>query len=343
MNNNKPFFSVILPVYNVEAQLHRCLDSVLAQTFHNYEVILVDDGSTDSSGKICDLYTENYSFIRVIHKNNGGLSSARNAGFMDAKGKYILWFDSDDWIEKETLQIIYDAVSNKEPDLIKFNYIRHEGSPVKCSTVAPAGEYVGSDEIEPLIRMAFTRTGAFGLSACMNAYRTEFLREHNFSFISEREVGSEDFLFNLQVMLNVESVTILEDYLYHYDCRGGSLTQRYRDKLPEQYTKLYVTLKEYLKQEKLLESYQNLLHYLYVWALIYKCCMVNEYHVTEKHTLEEGRKKVKRFLRFPELQDSIKRLDRSFFTTKEWIQISAMKHGMEWMFYWLFYKKRCTK
>ena len=92
--------SIIVPVYNVENYLKECIDSILRQEFRDYEIILVDDGSKDDSGKICDEYGKKYSFISVIHKKNGGLSDARNFGLKIAKGEYILFIDSDDYIAK---------------------------------------------------------------------------------------------------------------------------------------------------------------------------------------------------------------------------------------------------
>ena len=93
-------FSVIIPIYNVEAFLKECIDSVLQQTYKDYEIILVDDGSTDESGAIADTYARNYPGINVIHRNNGGLSAARNTGIEAAKGRYIIFVDSDDYIDK---------------------------------------------------------------------------------------------------------------------------------------------------------------------------------------------------------------------------------------------------
>lgn len=94
--------SVIVPVYNVEKYLSRCIDSIISQTFSDFELILVDDGSTDSSGKICDEYGKKDGRVKVIHKRNGGLSSARNCGLENAKGNYICFVDSDDWISSVT-------------------------------------------------------------------------------------------------------------------------------------------------------------------------------------------------------------------------------------------------
>ena len=91
--------SIIVPVYNVEMYLKRCVDSILKQDYDNMEIILVDDGSTDSSGVICDQYASNYKNVKVIHKKNGGLSDARNFGLDNCRGQYISFIDSDDWIE----------------------------------------------------------------------------------------------------------------------------------------------------------------------------------------------------------------------------------------------------
>lgn len=107
------FFSIIIPVYNVENYLKECVDSVLVQSFKDYEIILVDDGSTDKSGIICDEFEKKNDNVHVIHKNNGGASEARNFGVDQAKGKYLMFLDSDDyWDDKEALQIIYNLLEN---------------------------------------------------------------------------------------------------------------------------------------------------------------------------------------------------------------------------------------
>ena len=102
--------SVIVPVYNVKLYLHKCVDSILNQTYQNIEVLLIDDGSTDGSSDICDSYTEKDSRIKVVHKKNGGLSSARNTGLDMATGEYILFVDSDDYIDIEMIRRLYDAL-----------------------------------------------------------------------------------------------------------------------------------------------------------------------------------------------------------------------------------------
>ena len=112
-----PLISVIVPVYNVEAWLPRCVDSILSQTYENLEILLVDDGSTDDSGLICEEYAKKDTRIRVIHKENGGLSSARNSGLDAASGEYIGFVDSDDWIEPRMYQRLGEAITGTDSDI----------------------------------------------------------------------------------------------------------------------------------------------------------------------------------------------------------------------------------
>lgn len=122
--NYCPKFTVIIPVYNVAAYLAKCIDSVLKQEFKQYEVILIDDGSTDESGTICDKFAEQDKRIVVIHQKNKGLSAARNIGIENAKGEYILFLDSDDyWHDSSALNIIYSRLNVSNADILSFNYM----------------------------------------------------------------------------------------------------------------------------------------------------------------------------------------------------------------------------
>lgn len=114
---NKPLISVIIPVYNVEPYLHKCIDSVLNQTFKDLELILVDDGSTDNSGKICEEYALKDNRVIVIHQNNSGQSSARNNGFKISNGEYICFLDSDDWYSENALEVLFDIMINNDVEI----------------------------------------------------------------------------------------------------------------------------------------------------------------------------------------------------------------------------------
>lgn len=127
MVTSKPKISVIVPIYKVEQYLHRCIDSILAQTFRDFELILVDDGSPDNCGAICDAYAAQHDFIVVIHKENGGLSDARNHGIDIARGEYLSFIDSDDWVTPDFLEQLYTAIMQTGCRMSICNVMWHDG------------------------------------------------------------------------------------------------------------------------------------------------------------------------------------------------------------------------
>lgn len=137
-------FSVIVPIYKVEKYVRKCIESILSQTYEDYELILVDDGSPDNCPSICDEYAEKDRRIIVIHKSNGGLVSARNIGVQTASGDYICYVDGDDWIQNNFLETIYNrGISQDNPDMVVFGALRqYENHQVKIPAGAPEGLYI---------------------------------------------------------------------------------------------------------------------------------------------------------------------------------------------------------
>lgn len=334
-----PFFSVILPIYNVATYLERCIQSVLSQDFSDYEMILVDDGSTDSSGQICDEYASKYDHIRVIHKENGGLSSARNAGMDIACGEYIWWIDSDDWADKQSLPVLYNAVKEEEPDIVKFNHIRVSDTETVVLSSAVPGNYMHRGEIDVLLKQAFKETSKFVLSAWSHVYKREFLQQKGLRFVSERQIGSEDYCFSLQAMLVAAKIVILKDALYFYELRIGSLSQRYKENAPQKYTDLYLHIRLFYEQNGALPAYERVMNRFYVWHLIHGICISNEYVLSEKHLLAEARKKTASMLAMPDFQQAIRSMDASGLSWKQIIHLLAMRNCMEPLFYWLYVVK----
>lgn len=126
-NDNMPKVSVIVPVYKAEGYLHRCVDSILAQTFTDFELLLIDDGSPDRSGEICDEYAKKDSRIRVIHKENGGVSSARQRGLDESVGEYTIHADHDDWVEPEMLDELYKKAKEEDADMVICDFFQNNG------------------------------------------------------------------------------------------------------------------------------------------------------------------------------------------------------------------------
>ena len=321
-----PFFSVILPIYNVVDYLPKCLDTIENQTYKDFEIIMVDDGSTDSSPSFCDEYKKNHENVKVVHKPNGGLSSARNAGLDVAEGEYIYFFDPDDWIELNALETVHSALLNASvrPDYLKFNYFRYieKDSPV-LSTVKP-GEYIGRDAIDEMADCAFLSVGGYIHSAWSHVFKHEFIKEKSLRYVSEREIASEDFLFSLQAIAVAESIVVIDDCLYHYAIRGNSLTQKYKPGLVDKYTKLYTLCRDYYEKLGVLDKYEKKLNYLYAWSLVYSTVVVGEYRPHAGRTSEDGRKTVKQILKHKTFRKALINCPKGWFDRRKKIHKLAI-------------------
>lgn len=145
--STQPLLSVIVPVYNVEQYLHQCVDSIIGQTYKNLEIILVNDGSTDGSGAICDEYATKDSRVRVIHKENGGQSSARNIGISISSGEYTTFVDSDDWLELDMYQVLIKQLLDTSADVITFQYVdEFDEQPARWKIIQPSFEVISPCE-----------------------------------------------------------------------------------------------------------------------------------------------------------------------------------------------------
>lgn len=190
---NCPDVSVIIPVYNAEDYLTRCVDSILAQSLQSWELLLVDDGSTDGSGAVCDAYAKRDARIHVIHQKNGGISAARNAGLAVACGYYIGFVDADDWVEPEMFQALYDTAERSHSDIVMCDAVTvYPDGRTEQDTITqlPGSRTLKREDLTPqLLR------GMAG-SVCRCLYRTELLRRYDISF-SQGIKFSEDRIFNI--------------------------------------------------------------------------------------------------------------------------------------------------
>ena len=334
-----PFFSLILPAYNVAAYLERSLRSILAQQMTDYEIILVDDGSKDDTPRICDDFAQQYDCIRVIHKANGGLSSARNAGLETARGQYVWFIDSDDWIEPDALTSLRDACETGA-DMVKFGYIRAEGDKRKrYPSVVPAGAY-HETHIDTLLQTALTQAGKYQLSVWSHAYRRAFLQASGLTFVSERLICSEDYLFNLQLLAQAQMVLVLETQMYVYDLRQGSLTQSYKPDLAQRYTGLYHQLREGFSRVDKQKQYGALIDRFYVWHLIIGTAMAHEYRrIGCGSTPAEAGRNVRAMLKIPALKSAARTADTTGLPMSRRMLLWAIPLGAERVFRYRFTRK----
>ncbi|CAM4467537.1 glycosyltransferase [Paenibacillus typhae] len=218
-----PQISIVVPIYNVEQYLERCMQSLVNQTYRNVEIILVNDGSTDGSSSICDKYENMDQRIQVIHKLNGGLSDARNFGLKVSRGEYVLFVDSDDYIELDACEKLYNVIkqfSSDAPDLIIGNarkihndtttYLMHKGTENYALLSGP--NYMLKE----------LKTESLHMAVWLNLYRNEFLKKNNLEF----KVGllHEDEQFTPRVLLKANNVICTDIIFYNYIIRSSSIT-----------------------------------------------------------------------------------------------------------------------
>ncbi len=248
--------SVIVPVYNAERFLQKTVGSVLSQTYKDFELILVDDGSTDNSLAVLNGFAEKDSRVKVIHKENGGVGSARNIGLSTAKGEFVAFLDGDDFLEPDYLSKLYSAIENNDVSFCRFSLDysdkcvkRHEGNLEKLA-LAPfdfnllTGEYYNEQKGDTLFC-----DRVFG-SACRSLLRKEMIEKHGIRF-SEKLKIAEDRLFILEYLCYAKTAGIVDEYLYHYVMNDTSATAKtygkYVPDLAERNAVLYLRQKELAK------------------------------------------------------------------------------------------------
>lgn len=216
--------SIIVPVYKVEQYLHECVDSILAQTYKNIEVILVDDGSPDGCPQICDEYASKDSRVRVIHKLNGGLSDARNFGLDVAKGKYVTFCDSDDKIDSQMIATLMNFAFNYKADIIGCESVMFDTEnlteiPIYHSSI----EMVEHNAEKSTIRLLY---GSMDSSVCNKLFRREIIGE--IRFIKGRY--NEDIIFLAKMFTRCSKMLQINDAFYRYRITDGSITHTFNER-----------------------------------------------------------------------------------------------------------------
>lgn len=244
-----PKVSIIVPVYNVEKYLDRCMDSLLNQTLKEIEIIMIDDGSPDYSPVMCDQYAEKDNRVKVIHKKNAGLGFARNSGLEIATGEYVAFVDSDDFIDIDAFEKLYKAaVDNEKVDFVMCSYKRIIGDSCIERFEDVSQEYVleGKDCYNVLAGMIgldpnSEYTFRHNYSVWHGIYKNSIFMNKGIRFYSEREFISEDLIFHLDFIPLCGKIVIIPDPLYNYCLNENSLTTKYRTGKFEAVMKLWRT------------------------------------------------------------------------------------------------------
>lgn len=265
--------SIIVPVYNVEEYLERCLESIINQTFKNIEVIALNNGSTDNSLNILLKYAEKDKRIKVIDNYNLGVSEARNIGIREANGKYIVFVDSDDWIDKNMIEVLHSNIVQNDCDLVMCTYVREfaNHSKEKLFNLPEVNLYFNNEVKSQILRKLIGPIGselsnpeyldALG-TAWAKMYKASILKEKNLRFVDLNEIGSgEDTLFNIYVFNEVKKVILLNKPMYHY-WRGNknSITSRYIPNFIEKRRNYFKYIIDFIEENNLGIEYKKALN-----------------------------------------------------------------------------------
>lgn len=250
MNETTPKISVIVPVYKAEAYLHRCVDSILAQTFQDFEVLLIDDGSPDRSGEMCDEYARKDRRVRVFHKENGGVSSARQCGMDNAQGEYTIHADPDDWVEPDMLEELYREAKEEDADMVicdfyeerkgKTIYVRQQPSSLDHETVL----------CELFQQLHGSCWNKLVKRVCYSKYGVKFPMELSFC---------EDLYVNARLVFQNVKIAYVQKAFYHYDqmVNAESLVHR-----PTSFILAQMKVLRMLLKNALLQSFNSIYPYM---------------------------------------------------------------------------------
>ena len=264
----EPKVSIVVPVYNTEKYLNQCVESILAQTLREIEVILVDDGSQAACAALCDELAKTDSRIKVIHKINGGLGFARNSGMEAACGEYVGFVDSDDYIKPTMYEALYTAAVKYDASLVVSGICFVGGNTFSQSGDYSEKHYFEQDTVfdgENMKQLLLGVVGAqpkepedsrYGVSVCKNIFKRSLLCEKNIEFFSERQMISEDTLFMVDYIKHVEKAVGIPGAFYCYRRNDASLSKSYRSDRFEKVLIFLTALEDHLKESLSEDEYR---------------------------------------------------------------------------------------
>jgi len=336
MANDNDLITVIVPVYKVEAYLDRCVKSIVDQTYRNLQIILIDDGSPDKCPEMCDKWAKEYVEIEVVHKNNSGLGLSRNDGLKKAKGAYVCFVDSDDYIHATTIKKLYERITENDADICYFGCVDVidgvESSKEPPQKLFYEGKEVRTEFAAKLIGNAPGENGVLfsGMSACYAFYKVDFLRRNAIEFHSERgKYISEDLMFNLSACACARRVIILPESLYYYVIRRcDSLRSTYRADRFAKSILMYHCLLEFSEQFGLGEDGQRRTEKYLLQATI-ACAKMELLTIKSK---KEIFRSLRTYITNETLQDSVRRYPVAFLPWRQRIFSLCIRfksvHGM---------------
>ncbi len=320
----KPLVSIIVPVYNCEPYIDKCLESVLGQTYENIEVICIDDESPDKCPEILDRYASKDSRVKVIHKKNGGVSNARNDGIKLADGEFIMFVDGDDWIDRETIETMLDTANNIKADSVMCCYVKEFGDhSIESHIFDESVFYQGRDVQKKIHRrlvgplfdeLSSPQNCDILVTPCMQLLKADVCKKYEFCDI--RKLGTfEDGLYQIDIYREFNSFAYIDRPFYHYrKDNEASITTKYKADLFDKWQNLYDVIEDRVSRWQLTEDYTDALCNRIALSMI--GIGLNEIK-SDKSIFEKARF-LKTVLKTPRYKAALKKLTMKYFPIHWW-------------------------
>lgn len=310
----QPVVSILIPVYNVpERYLRKCIESCISQTLQNIEIIIVDDGSSDNSGDICDEYASHDKRIHVIHKANGGLAAARNDAFESATGEYISFLDGDDYLENKACEVAVSYARSKNVQIVLWNQM------TEYSNSSKPVVSIGNDELEfrgkeckELQLRVLDFNGKIAQVFCKLINR-QFLVENNIRHNNELKQGAEGFVFNIALFEHAESAYYIPDFLLHYTYNENSISHSANDENNHMIVRCFEYINGYIQNSENSELLEKKLYN----RMLYVICttaITGYFNPNNKEKYSVKKNNFKRFMKEP-------LIEKAFHTSWKGIQL----------------------
>ena len=329
----KGLVSIVVPVYKTEKYLDNCIESLVNQTYRNLEIILVDDGSPDRCPEMCNRWAAQDNRVKVIHKQNEGLGMARNTGIENAMGEYICFFDSDDFIDENTIEKAYCAAVEEQVDIVIFGFHRTNESGDIVASFVPKMEkndYYGKDIRDEIIPEMIAPNPEkrskrnIYMSAWMMIIRLDVINTNNWRFVSEKSIISEDVYSLLDLFQYISSIHILPYALYYYRTNQSSVSRAY---CPDRYARIRHFYFESSKLCQKLKYGEEVLRRLSIPYLAFTVAALKQ-EINSRNKPHTKKEEINKVLQCEVLQRVLCNINEDKISIKKKILYWAMRHKL---------------
>lgn len=334
--------SIVVPVYNVEKYLKRCVDSLVGQSYSNIEILLVDDGSKDSSLSICRDYELKDSRIRVFHKENEGLGLTRNYGIERATGEYITFVDSDDYLTSDAVETMLEKAIATDADVVIANmFYKDEEMNVAVAERLYTGADIKNVIINRMMGNCAEKMDSLSYTATAKLFRNELFSRNNLKFPSERKLIWEDLAFSINAYPLCEKVYVLHKPVYYYCFNEGSLTHTYKPNKLELVMELYRYMGIKIQELGLPKEAQYRLETNFIGHV--RTCIKLEVFYADKNGFGVAIQNIRKICSRKDVQTLIRNYPKASFNKSQYVYNFAMEHMWIYTVYfltWLQNKKK---